>query len=136
LKNSAARQGVIYGEYMSKYVRKGANIIAIITNDGWWGNTPGYKQHLLYAKLRAIETRTWVLRSANTGISCFIDPVGEIHQPQNWWTAASTTLNIEATANKTFFVRMGDLLSKAALLLSALLILFSFYQRFIGRRKN
>lgn len=126
----------IYGEYMSKYVRKGANIIAIITNDGWWGNTPGYKQHLLYAKLRAIETRTWVLRSANTGISCFIDPAGEIHQPQNWWIATSTKMNIDATANKTFFVRMGDVLSKAALLLSALLILFSIYQRFAGRRKN
>lgn len=126
----------IYGEYMSKYVRKGANIIAIITNDGWWGNTPGYKQHLLYAKLRAIETRTWVLRSANTGISCFIDPAGEIHQPQNWWIPASAKMNIAATANKTFFVRMGDLLSKTALVVSAILILFSFYRRFTGRSKN
>ncbi len=126
----------IYGEYMSKYVRKGANIIAIITNDGWWGNTPGYKQHLLYAKLRAIETRTWVVRSANTGISCFIDPAGEIHQPQNWWIPASAKMNIAATANKTFFVRMGDLLSKTALVVSAILILFSFYRRFTGRSKN
>ena len=126
----------IYGEYMSKYIRKGANIIAIITNDGWWGNTPGYQQHLLYAKLRAIETRTWVLRSANTGISCFIDPAGFIHQPQNWWKASSAKMRIEAKKGHTFFVRMGDVLSKAAMLLSAFLLLFSFYQRFTRRKKT
>lgn len=125
----------IYGEYMSKYVRKGANIIAIITNDGWWGNTPGYKQHLLYAKLRAIETRTWVVRSANTGISCFIDPAGEIHQPQNWWTASSTKMNITAASRQTFFVRMGDLLSKAALAATVLLLLFALYQKFLVRKR-
>ena len=67
----------IFGDYITEYVRKGANILTIITNDGWWGNTPGYKQHMNYARLRAIETRKWVARSANTGISCFIDPVGK-----------------------------------------------------------
>jgi apolipoprotein N-acyltransferase len=52
----------IYGEFMSKYIRNGANLICIITNDGWWKNTPGHKQHMNYARLRAIETRTWVAR--------------------------------------------------------------------------
>ncbi|WP_431217736.1 nitrilase-related carbon-nitrogen hydrolase [Puia sp. P3] len=68
----------MYGEFMSRYVRNGANVVAIITNDGWWGNTPGYRQHESYARLRAIETRRWVIRSANTGVSCVISPAGEI----------------------------------------------------------
>ncbi|RYE01252.1 MAG: apolipoprotein N-acyltransferase, partial [Sphingobacteriaceae bacterium] len=57
----------IWGEYVGKYVLKGAQFIAIVTNDGWWENTSGKDQHLDYAKLRAVETRRWVCRSANTG---------------------------------------------------------------------
>lgn len=126
----------IYGEYMSRYVRSGANIIAVITNDGWWGNTPGYKQHMLYGKLRAIETRKWVLRSANTGISCFIDPIGNVFQPQPWWTATATKMHIPVNNQQTFFVRYGDLLSKLALILTGILILFAIYQTIAGKQKK
>lgn len=80
----------VYADYVTEYVRKGANLLTIITNDGWWGNTQGYRQHMAYARLRAVETRRWVARSANTGISCFIDPVGTIYQLQPWDTKAST----------------------------------------------
>jgi apolipoprotein N-acyltransferase len=65
-------------------VAKGANIITIVTNDGWWGNTPGCRQHLAYAKLRAVETRRWVARSANTGISAVIDEYGNVLQQTKW----------------------------------------------------
>jgi len=126
----------IYGEYMSKYVRNGANIVAVITNDGWWGNTPGYKHHMLYGKLRAIETRKWVLRSANTGISCFIDPTGELFQPQPWWTASATKMHIPVNDRQTFFVRYGDVLSKLALILSGILLLFAIYQTIAGKQKK
>ncbi|HMO33717.1 MAG TPA: apolipoprotein N-acyltransferase [Lacibacter sp.] len=112
----------IYGEYMSRYRAQGANLVAIITNDGWWGNTPGYRQHLAYARLRAIENRCWVVRSANTGVSCFIDPAGTVYQAQDWWTAASVKQPIPATNGSTFYARYGDLLSKAALVLSVLLL--------------
>jgi len=75
----------IYGEFLSEYIKKGSNLIVIITNDGWWGNTPGHQQHLAYARLRAIETRKWVVRSANTGISAFVNPLGDIEQSASWW---------------------------------------------------
>ena len=126
----------IYGEYMSKFVRSGANIIAVITNDGWWGNTPGYKHHMLYGKLRAIETRKWVLRSANTGISCFIDPSGEVFQPQPWWTPASTKMHIPVNDEQTFFVRYGDILSKLALILTGILLLFAIYQTIASKQRK
>lgn len=115
----------IYGEYMSRYVHNGANLICIITNDGWWGNTPGYRQHMNYARLRAIETGKWVARSANTGISCFIDPLGNVINPQPWNTTASVKLAVPVNNKQTFFVRHGDLLSKAAITLSVLLILLN-----------
>ena len=112
----------VYGEFMSKYVRNGANLICIITNDGWWKKTPGHKQHMNYARLRAIETKTWVVRSANTGISCFIDPYGTVINPQPYNTAAATKLSIRPGSTKTFFVQHGDILSKIMIALSILLI--------------
>jgi apolipoprotein N-acyltransferase len=115
----------IYGDYITDYVRKGANILTIITNDGWWGNTPGYKQHMNYARLRAIETRKWVARSANTGISCFIDPLGNIINPQPWDTAASIKLAVPVDSRQTFFVQHGDMLSRACVAVSVLLILLT-----------
>ncbi|MFZ8281203.1 nitrilase-related carbon-nitrogen hydrolase, partial [Staphylococcus aureus] len=68
----------IYGEYIRTYVQKKATLLSIITNDGWWGNTPGYQQHLAYAKLRAIENNRWVVRSANTGVSAIINNKGNL----------------------------------------------------------
>jgi apolipoprotein N-acyltransferase len=75
----------IYGEYVSEYVKDGASWLAVITNDAWWNNTPGHKQHFSYAKLRAIEQRKWVVRSANTGISGFIDPLGRTTMRSGWY---------------------------------------------------
>ena len=112
----------IYGEFMSDYISNGANIICIITNDGWWGNTPGHKQHMNYARLRAIETRKWVARSANTGISCFIDPYGTVFDAQPWDTAAAIKMHIPVDNRETFFVRHGDILSRVTVLLSTLFI--------------
>lgn len=112
----------IYGEYVSSYVAKGANILTIITNDGWWGNTPGHHQHLQYARLRAIETRRWVARSANTGISAVIDDRGNILDTQDWDKAATLKYPIPVSGQLTFYVRFGDYLYKIASLLATLLI--------------
>ncbi len=112
----------VYGEYVTKYVKKGAQLIFIITNDGWWKKTPGHKQHMNYARLRAIETRTWVARSANTGISCFIDPNGNVMDPQPYNTTAAIQLPVPVTSTApTFYVRYGDILFQ---LMSGLSIFF------------
>ena len=108
----------IYGEFMTEYVRNGANLICIITNDGWWGNTPGFKQHLAYARLRAIETRKWVARSANTGVSCFISPVGITIDPQPYNSASVIKGFVLPNDTKTFYVKYGDLLSKLMVIVS------------------
>jgi apolipoprotein N-acyltransferase len=113
----------VYGNFMRQYINNGANLICVITNDGWWKNTPGHKQHMNYARLRAIETRTWVARSANTGISCFIDPFGNVINPQPYNTTAAIKYSIPVTnRSKTFFVKYGDLLSKLMIALSSVLL--------------
>ena len=120
----------IYGEYVGAYIHNGANFIAIITNDGWWGDTPGYKQHLKYGALRAIETRRWIARSANTGISCFITPAGEIQQETKWWVPVAIKGKIEMGSTLTFYTRYGDYIARIAMYLSLFLIIYSWLIRF------
>ena len=116
----------IYSDYITGYIRKGANILTIMTNDGWWNDTQGYRQHMNYARLRAIETRRWIARSANTGISCFIDPAGNVYQPQPWDTSSSIKMNIEPLQKQTFFVDHGDYLSRIFNIVSVVFLLILF----------
>jgi len=113
----------IYGEFMTAYVRNGADLIAVITNDGWWGNTSGFKQHENYARLRAIETRRWLVRSANTGVSCFIDPSGEVIDPQPYETMAAIKRQVPVDKGLTFYTIHGDLLSKGAIAAAIFILL-------------
>ncbi len=116
----------IYGEFMSRYVRNGADVIAIITNDGWWGNTPGYKQHESYARLRAIENRRWVIRSANTGVSCVIDPFGKVIESRPWDVSAVIRRPVPVKEELTFYTQYGDWISKIAFGLTLLFVLWNF----------
>ena len=123
----------IYGEFIAEYIRGGATIIAIETNDGWWGDTPGYKQHESYARLRAIETRRWIVRSANTGISCFINPMGKPMGVQPWDKKAICKLDVPLITEMSFFVRHGDILSRIAIGASILLIIWNLFLLIKGK---
>jgi apolipoprotein N-acyltransferase len=114
----------IWGEWIARSVRKGSQFIAIITNDGWWENTSGKDQHLDYAKLRAIETRRWVCRSANTGISAFINQRGDIVQQTKWWVKTALKQDINLNSDLTFYVKYGDYLPKTGSFFAILGILF------------
>ena len=111
----------IYGEYCCDYVRKGAQMLAIITNDAWWKDTAGYRQHLSYASLRAIETRRWIARCGNTGISAFIDSKGRIVARSNWWQKETLDGSVRLCGRETFFVKYGDMTGRSCTLLFLLL---------------
>ncbi len=114
----------VYGEYCTGYVKMGARMLAVITNDAWWGDTPGYKQHLSYSCLRAIETRRDIARCANTGISAIIDQRGEILSSTGWWQRCTLTGEVNLSSRTTFFVRHGDLVGLACVILTLLFALF------------
>ncbi len=126
----------VFGEYVTEYVRQGANMLAIITNDGWWGDTPGYKQHLSFATLRAIETRRSVARSANTGISCFVNQRGDIIKPTKWWVADAIIENICLNDEKTFYARYGDWLGRTAGVFSILLMVYGLTIKMQNKRAS
>jgi apolipoprotein N-acyltransferase len=115
----------VFGEYVTEYVHKGANLIFVITNDGWWGDSPGHRQHLSFSRLRAIETRRSIARSANTGISCFIDQRGDIFQATKYWELAVIRQEINANDEITFYVRYGDYIARVSGFVTAFLLLFA-----------
>jgi apolipoprotein N-acyltransferase len=112
----------VYGDFVGEYVCNGATLIGIITNDGWWSDSPGYKQHLQYATLRAIETRRDIARSANTGISGFIDQRGHILTRTGWWQQYARRYTVHLNEDLTFYVRHGELIGPAAQVLTGLLL--------------
>ncbi len=122
----------IFGGYFRGYIHAGANAVFIMTNDGWWDNTAGHRQHLHFASLRAIETRRSIARSANTGISAFINQRGDILQATKYNEAIAIKGNIHLNEAKTFYVQRGDIIAKLAAFLSVLFLLNAFVK---GRMK-
>ncbi len=120
----------IWGEWIAGSVKKGSQVIAVMTNDGWWEDTPGKDQHLDYAKLRAIETRRWVCRSANTGISAFINQRGDIVQQTKWWVKTAIKQNINLNSDLTFYVRHGDYIALIGTFLALAGIAFIVFKVF------
>ena len=113
----------VFGEYLTEYVNKGANFIGIITNDSWWGNTPGYQQHWSFARLRAIETRRSIARSANTGTSGFINQRGDVLQKSDYLTPDCLRQKIRCNNEFTFYVKYGDVIGKIGLGLAIMILL-------------
>jgi apolipoprotein N-acyltransferase len=113
----------VYGEFVTGYVKNGANLLFVITNDGWWGDTPGYRQHNAFSSLRAIETRRSIARSANTGISSIINQHGEVLQELGWWKRGALKGTVNANKKLTYYVKNGDYIGRAASFFSLLIIL-------------
>lgn len=132
-----AKQGVgpiicyesVYGEYVNQYALSGAKLYAIITNDGWWDDTPGYKQHLAYASLRAIEGRRSIVRSANTGISAIINQKGDLIQQTKWWEADAIKGNVNLNDELTFYVKYGNYIGRTAAFIAPLLLLLTLVKK-------
>lgn len=114
----------IFGEFTSLYIRKGASLIVVITDNSWIGDSPGHKQHLFYTTLRAIETRRWVANCTNNGITCFINPEGRIIDPQDYGKQTAIKMSVPNLQMQTFYVRYGDLISMSALIFAGLFMIF------------
>jgi apolipoprotein N-acyltransferase len=115
----------IYGDFLANYVRNGAEVFFIITNDGWWGNSPGHKQHVVYGRLRAIEFRKSIGRSANTGISGFINQRGDILAETKYWEQDVISGKIKVNNRQTLYARYGDYIGRIAAFLSPFLLIMA-----------
>ena len=113
----------IYGDLNTA---KFFDVMCIITNDGWWKNTAGYKQHFSYSKLRAIEQNRSIIRCANTGISAFISSQGEVLDIANWDEQKVLKSQVDIYNTVTFYNRYGDYLGRLSSFISSIFILMIF----------
>ncbi len=116
----------IYGEYVTEYTRKGSNLLAIITNDGWWNASQGHKQHLSYSKIRAIENRRNIVRSANTGISAIINYKGDVIKKIEYGKEGFINSTIGLSEKLTFYVIYGDLIFRVSIFFLLIILLHYF----------
>ncbi len=91
-------------------VSQGANILLLATNDSWYKNSPALRQHQTHALLRAVESGRYVVRGANTGISCIISPVGRITASLPPQTAGVLTGKVAFLQQQTLYTRLGDVI--------------------------
>lgn len=120
----------IYGDFYREWVLNGAKFMTIITNDGWWRDTPGHLQHLNYARLRAIETRRDIARCANTGVSAIINSRGDIISKTDWWKDSYIMGRVNHNSYITPFVKYGDIIGRVSRFLLLLFILMGIAKRF------
>ena len=124
----------VFGGYVTEFVRNGANLIFVITNDGWWGDTPGHRQHFEMSKLRAIENRRSIARSANTGISGFINLRGDVVEQTNYWEPAALRNTMTVNDEMTFYSQHGDYIYRIASFLAVLIMCFTFVVTILRKR--
>ncbi|MEZ4898668.1 MAG: apolipoprotein N-acyltransferase [Saprospiraceae bacterium] len=110
----------IFGEYDIGYILDDAEWLAVMTNDGWWDNTPGHRQHAALARLRAIELRRDVVRAANMGWCAFINQRGDMAVANVYGEEAAVQQTIRANDSISYYARVGDFLARIALLISIL----------------
>jgi len=115
-----------FGEYTTEFVRKGAELISVITNDGWWLQSSGYLQHAAWSRLRAIETRRSLVRSANTGVSLVCNSKGEISQFLGWGKIGKLDARVPLYKHLTFYVQYGWMYGYLFLIAFFILIIISF----------
>ncbi|MFA5833098.1 MAG: apolipoprotein N-acyltransferase [Bacteroidota bacterium] len=115
----------IFPEFVAQFVNKGSEFLVFTTNDSWWGNTSGARQHNQYSILRAVENRRWVVRCANGGISSFVDPMGRMYDQTTMYTEAYIHHKIEPLQTKTFYSQHGDWLARICASITAFIFLFS-----------
>lgn len=125
----------LYGGYFAGFAREGAEVMALVSNDGWWGNTPGHKRLFDFSRLRAIETRRAIARSANTGISGFISPTGEVIGERLLWDQEGVlTAELELREERTLYTLYGDWIARIATYIAVLSLLY--YVAYRTRKRN
>lgn len=127
---------IIFPDLVRRFVKKGANFLVTITNDGWYGKSAAPYQHFSIAVLRAVENRRYLLRAATTGISGVIDPYGRILSKSELMSRTYLTGNITPHHKLTFYSKHGDILPFGCLTLTVIFLILAMVKRFNERKKD
>lgn len=119
----------VFPQLSREYRRKGVDVLVNITNDAWFGRSIAPYQHESHIAIRAIENRVGIVRSANTGISEYVDPLGRRHDPTPLFTREARTYLAETTDIVTPYVRWGDWLGAGSVVATVLALVAGWRRR-------
>jgi len=119
----------IFPDVSRALVRNGAEMLAVITNDGWFDGTAGVRQHAAHSVLRAVENGRWVLRAANTGLTMVVDPKGRVRGAVPPRSARILVAQVGRVRTETFYTRRGDVFARAVLVALLGMILLPLRRR-------
>jgi len=120
---------IVFPDHVRRQVARGATFLATITNDAWFGDTFAPYQHFSMARMRAVETRRYLVRAANTGISGVVDPWGRVLAVSRLNESALTVATIRPLSSRTLYVRWGDVLPRLCIVLAVVGALFGCKSR-------
>lgn len=126
----------MFGQYLGGLIKQGGELIFVMTNDGWWRKSTGAGLHFSYSRLRAVEMRRSVARSANTGISGFINQRGDVLSKTRWWSQTAIHEKLSANQSITFYAEHGDYIGRIAVFTATLLLLFLLSGKKVEKRKQ
>jgi apolipoprotein N-acyltransferase len=115
----------IYGELIREFVLEGTQLLVNITNDAWFGRSSAPHQHFRMVTARAAETRRYLVRAANTGISAIVDPYGRVLKTSDLFVQALVSGKISFRDEQTPFVRFGNVIGRAAAVVTLLFAVFA-----------
>ncbi len=113
----------LFGDHARRLVRQGAEFLVVLSQDGWWGESAGYRQHFALSRLRAVETRRAVVMSAVTGESGVIAPDGRVTTTGGWMEQTADVVSVPALSAATYYTEHGDWLGRLGLFVSLLMLL-------------
>ncbi|MDA3859835.1 MAG: apolipoprotein N-acyltransferase [Melioribacteraceae bacterium] len=119
----------IYPIFTSQFVERGAEFISVVTNDSWYGDTSGPYQHKEISVIRAVENKRSVVRAANGGISCLIDPLGRTISETSMYTKDYLVVDVPLNSELTFYTESPWLIPMSASVISILIVLLSIFSK-------
>ena len=119
---------VIFPDLVRRFAANGAEFLVTITNDGWFGASSAPAQHFAMVVFRSVENHLAFARSANTGISGFVDPFGRIIQASPLFTEEALQATITAWQPHTFYSQNGDVFAYGCVIICALLWLYGYFR--------
>jgi len=130
----------IFPELIAAFAQRGSEMIAVVTNDSWYGNTSGPYQHKEISVLRAVENRRSVVRAANGGISCIINPLGVTIAETKMYTKDVLVGDVSLNDEKTFYTLHPFLVPVTSSVISlwvfGIFILFKIKAKFKDSKSN
>jgi len=123
----------IYPVEVRRFTADGATLLVNISNDGWFGRSAAARQHLLMARVRAVENRRWLIRVTNNGYTASVDPYGRIYEPLPTDVRASADLPYDFRTDRTIYTRYGDWFAWLCVAVSAILLASTFWKGNVSR---